>query len=685
MRRLPVTLISLFGVLGVACSAPDGGSSTESNDLTEGDLAGKPFIEQGTFTGPSSGFARNGVETEATFAASCLDGRALVKVLHATTDGRTGYQKLRTPNAEAAYAVEYGVDQMPWDGDAHDLREATPFMWLTIEPGRFEPDSVTGQRELSLGTDIMDDAYYDTPDFLLSDNDMELRARARWDTPTEIRRLLIGNKVGSSVDPLGIKKAAKEDMRRDSASPENIASLDLDARRGFVKWSGGTDQVAVPVRQIYEKLAASAKLPDVGAHKAVLLLEAKIHIRQVRSRLHLNEASWGSVRAVQQLGPDRLTKLTAQIAKARAAAAIPAANQAAVADWEKKAGRALDGSLLAERAAEAVKRADPAADTSPAGLLALATFASSSTFTDEQLEARRVVSEEQSKIYHELGTELDAVRRVIAVASDRALENEPPRFVRWLKSADNAALGTTKSQLALLRTYDRFVELHAALVALPQATRDAQLAAYNEFGRARLAANDGDFKGFTSLTAEQLPALGAQLLNEAVRIYQRQLQASGSATRGLWFDASRQHWVPGAFRQTSNFIIDSTDAAEMFRHADWESIPADQRTAASVLPEDKLLWGTLSNDAQIELGLEQPFVDRIEALEKEAASPARDKQLASATAVYEEYRKMLQQISSLKGTKIMKELKRGGATGCTEWKPIDGAKGVIGMSKLRAR
>jgi hypothetical protein len=46
---------------------------------------------------------------------------------------------------------------------------------------------------------------------------------------------------------------------------------------------------------------------------------------------------------------------------------------------------------------------------------------------------------------------------------------------------------------------------------------------------------------------------------------------------------------------------------------------------------------------------------------------------------------MLQQISSLKGTKIMKELKRGGATGCTEWKPIDGAKGVIGMSKLRAR
>jgi len=84
----------------------------------------------------------------------------------------------------------------------------------------------------------MDDVYYDTADYKLLDNDMALRARARWDSPTEIRRLLVGAKFGSGIDEWGLKRAAKIDVRNDGASAEDIAGLDNATRSGFHNWDG---------------------------------------------------------------------------------------------------------------------------------------------------------------------------------------------------------------------------------------------------------------------------------------------------------------------------------------------------------------------------------------------------------------------------------------------------------------
>jgi hypothetical protein len=618
---------------------------------------------------------------------SCIDGPTLANILRATKDGKTGYQKVRTPNVEAAYAVDYGVDQMPWDSDSHALREQTPFMAMSIESGRYEPDPTkgTGERELSVGTDIMDDAYYDTPDFIVTDNQEELRARARWDTPTEIRRILIGNKVGSTVDPLGIKKDAKEDEREDAASAEQVASLDHDTRRGFVNWTG-TDAAVTPVRQVYESLASAGKLPDVGAHKKVLFLEPKIHLRQVRARFHLNEASWRGVDALVELGPSRIGFVRDQIAKAKASNAVAAARLPAVDAWDTKAASALDGTLLAQRAADAAFQADPTIDKTPAGLLALATYASSTTtVTDAQLEARRVVSEAQSTIFHELASELDAIRRDITMSTDRTFGSEPARFMAWLKSADNAPLGTTKAALALNQTYDAFVAAYQKLITLPQPDQDAQVEAYNAYCTAQKTAGDGDFGDFNPIHSSDLAALGPQLLSEEFKIYQRQLEAAGTAVRTMWFDAARQHFIPSSYRQSGDFIIDSTDSAEYYSDEAWQSIPEAERTAASVLPVEKLLWATLSNDVQIELGQEKPYVDQIEQLEAQPASPARDAQLAGAKMIYDEYQKMLQHVSTLKGPKILKNLKAAGGPACMDWKPIDGAKGIIGFAKLRGK
>jgi hypothetical protein len=61
MKPAHLTVSSLFGLLAFACTAPED-SQSESN-LTEGDLAGKPLIQQSTFAGSTPPFARTGVET----------------------------------------------------------------------------------------------------------------------------------------------------------------------------------------------------------------------------------------------------------------------------------------------------------------------------------------------------------------------------------------------------------------------------------------------------------------------------------------------------------------------------------------------------------------------------------------------------------------------------------------------
>lgn len=586
-------------------------------ELTEADLASKPFLESTTFgTAGSSGWARNDVELEGATSVTCVDGKTLGGLLRATRGGRTTFQRLRRAEAMEAFTVGYGLDEMTWDGDSHRLREASPNVWLTIEDGRFDPDpDEGGERRLSVGTDIMDDIYYDTADYKLLDNDMSLRARARWDSPTEIRRLLIAAKFGSGIDEWGLKRAAKIDIRNDSASAADIAGIDDAARSGFHSWNSARSPIP-PVKEVYERLARAGKLSDVGTHKDVLLLDPKAYLRSTRSRFHLNEASLRDVQTLfNEGGSGRLKAVLAQVATARAAGSIPAGREAAVAAFEAKVTGILEGTGVAARAAAALKNIDPAMDVTATSIAPFLPGANTRLVSQADVRKAKAVSDAVNALYHEAAADLDGVRRTITASDDRTYEDEPDRFIEFLKSEKPNELGR-------ITTVDRFEKIYSDIAALPQPERDARIAAYNTWAQAQKDDGDDDFEEWKALDADGFAKLGVQMTNEKVRVWQRQIEAAGTAANGLWFDKARAYFVPTSRRNTGNFLIDTMDMTEMYSPEAWSSIPAAERTAANTLPADKAFDTVLVNELQIELGLEKPYLERMSEL---SATIAKDR------------------------------------------------------------
>src|SRR3990167_4435907 len=228
----------------------------------------------------------------------------------------------------AAFTYDYPLDEVPWDSDTQAARELIPFVSLTVESGRFEIDPEDGAREVSLGTDLMDDTYYDTPGYTLLGQEVSLRGRARWDTPDMVRRLLIAAKFGTEIDAAGNKTNAKVDIRTDSGSTY-LATLDDDVRRGKTKWNG-SDAIATPIKGVYEQLDMKNALVDIGSHSKVLYLDAKAHLRSTRSRYHMNETRVESMRAIYANATTRINGALSMIDKAQTAGTIPSASTATV-------------------------------------------------------------------------------------------------------------------------------------------------------------------------------------------------------------------------------------------------------------------------------------------------------------------------------------------------------------------
>ncbi|RLB48436.1 MAG: hypothetical protein DRJ42_23210, partial [Deltaproteobacteria bacterium] len=318
-------------------------------------LADRPFIDEDTFAGTSGGgWGRDNVELEATYTATGVTGARLREILVSTDDrGRTTFSRIRKNSDLEAFTYGYGVDEMPWDRDSHNLREDMPYVMLTIESGRFDPDEETGIRELSLGTDIMDDTYFDTQGFDLLHRQLSLRGRARWDDATTIRRLLIAAKSGSTVDEEGIKSASKIDVRKDYPSTEQIASVNFDVMRGTVNWSG-RDTPVEAIRTIYDRMSADGVLLDMQGHHGVMLLEPIAHLRSTRSRLHFNEASLRYVQGLHTAGTERISSAVASAEEMLAAAAVTGADAAVLNDLVALGKGILDHSLIAERANSAL-------------------------------------------------------------------------------------------------------------------------------------------------------------------------------------------------------------------------------------------------------------------------------------------------------------------------------------------
>jgi peptidoglycan hydrolase-like protein with peptidoglycan-binding domain len=566
------------GTSGTTGASGVGGTTATS---TVDPLAGKPFIDSKTFaTMPPYQWARDSVELEAVMGVKGMSKDALLDALAETNNaGRTVYQRLRKPEFANAFTLGYDgsedIDDLRWDSESHELRERQKFVSLTVEDGRYEPDERTGEREVSLGTDKMDDTYYDTANNDLLKNGISVRGRARWDTDTQIRRLLVGVKANSVVDDLGIKSNDKTDIRNDGASAEEIKSLDEDVRRGVVRWNG-RDEPIKPMKGIYDDLRAKGLLPDVGPHEDVLLLEPKVHIRSVRSRYHMNETELSAVRKLYtDGGAPKIQNVKDMIAKARAEQSLTPDEKARLDRLEAQANELLALAKLPDRGWGG----------------APASF--------DELEKDRQLAEATDAKFHAFAEELDGARRILTNAREDTFERTARGFVAWQRSVDRDL--TNKGGLdPFLAKLDRMSE--------------ADLRAFNVHGEQRKAAGDRDFRDFQPITAANRADLRAALHCEVVRVHQRMIEGAGTAARQLYFDEAREFYVPGSNRATSNFIIDTFDLSEYVKHEDWEKIPEAQRTPATPLPRDKVFHATLVAESQIELGMEKAYLDRLKEL-----------------------------------------------------------------------
>jgi hypothetical protein len=632
-------------------------------DRCEIDLDTRPFIDSTTFAGAGTGgWARDNVEVEVVLGVKGLTGQKLrALLLQKDSSGRTLYDRVRKAKIMGAFTYDYPLDEIPWDSDAMAARELMPNVSLTIEPGRYEVDMVSGERELSLGTDLMDDTYFDTPGYTLLAKQVELLARARWDSPELVRRILIAAKFGTEVDADGNKTNAKVDIRNDNGT-SYVAALDNDVRRGKTSWNG-SDQIATPIKGIYEQLDMQNALVDIGTHKKVLYLDPKVHLRSTRSRYHMNEARIESLRAIYANATTRITNTLALIDKAQAAGTIASGDAATVNALETKMRAVLDKTLLAQR----INQANSSLGVTAANLVLPGAQSQPSTAAD--LDKNRIIAETINTVLHEVASDLDDADRMITGAKDEDFDDYADLFHDWRVSVDKAAF-------AAKTTWDSFVNSYTSLSAT--ASRAASIAAFNTFIGSQAAPLDD--AGWTKL--------GLHLNKMVLTVAEHQIETAGIIAHQLWFDQARMFWVPGSSRAFSNFMIDTFDMADMMSAHEWESIPEANRTFKEPLPANKIFNTVLVNELQVELGSEAAYVARLKDLEAKLAASPNDATLKAqhdgAKFVWGQYTEAMKVLTELKGERVLDKLKDAGATGIS-WSAPPDSKGNQALKILAGR
>ncbi len=635
------------------------------------DAEGRPLIHSETFAGTTGGgWTRDAIEMEATFKVSGITGPQLRDVISGVDDrGRPVFNRVRRSKVMEAFTMSYDLDEIPWDSDAHAVREMMPYMAYTIESGRFEPDEdEPEEREISLGTDKMDDTYYDTHDFLLTDNAMSVRGRIRWDTDTAIRRLLIAAKFGSGVDDEGIKRAGKVDVRTEGGT--HAATIDEDVRSGTVPWSGSNRTPIEPIKVVYDKLVELDKLPDVETYKQVLVLDPKAHLRSIRARFHLNFMRNDAMKKVYDNGRSRV-QFVVDYAKAQVAAGSIDSGDLTDVNALITAGEAiLDHSAI-----------DAEAD---AGLKELDAMHADTVFVDAYLdsgnapadvintEKRRVVSEATDRVMHSFAESVDDLDRTLSRTRNLPDDEFVDMFIAWQKSMN--------SSLMIKTTVAPFMPAYEALAAMDPADRATEFEKFNTYGAAQLADGNNDFDDFRNMDEEVFERLGRHLDFEMLKLSDRQIEAAGTIANAIYFEVAREFYIPGSNRPYSNFIIDTTDYTEMMSHDAWISIPEDQRTPASEIPACKVFHSTLVNEVQIELTEIKPFVERVDELKAEleaagGSDPQIEAMLAGSRFILDRFTGALGTIGELKKDGILDELEDNGAPDTVEWVPAEHSKG----------
>ena len=640
----------------------------------EVDLETRPFINANTFAGSTGGgFERDAVELEAAMTVEGITGAKLHEILLDTDSrDRSVFSKIAKASVMEAFTYSYDINEMPWDSESHEAREGLAYLPLSIERDRYQPDEDGGERELRLGTDIMDDIYFDSFDYRLTRNEQILRGRVRWDTADSIRRLLIAAKFGSFVDENGLKRASKLDVRTEGGS--RMATLENDVMRGKSNWSGG-DNPLEPVKEIYDRLNENNRLPDIGNERDVLVLDPKVHLRSTRSRFHLDLASISDMRDFYGNGRQRVRDIQASAQRAVDEGRVTGQTLAAVEDLIAMAEAINDGSLIADRARAELLAIDSGMNVSVSNL-PFPDELSSSAASLQDLEKSRVVAETVDAVFHEFGELVDNVDRDISMTSGLDFDEYVEMFSLWQESAD-ATLERKRTTHAFLARYE---QINGG------ADKAAQIAAFNTFGAAELAAGNDDFEDFETVSDEIWEALGRHLEFETTKYSQRQVEAAGFVGLGLWFDQARETYTPNSNRPFGNFMIDTMDMSEMLTREEWIGMSEAEKKIDVPLDPAKIFHTVLVNEVQIELGNEAAYIDRIAELQAKvdsgSATDDERKRLEGTQFVLGQMSDALLYLSDIKKEKLLDRLDDAGAPNDIRWVPSAASKGATALRRL---
>lgn len=638
------------------------------SDRCLNDLDKRPYIDATTFAGlpNAGGFSRDTIELEATMRITNVKGRLLNEIMNSEDDrGRRGLNRIRRAKIMEAFSFNYNLDEIPWGSDEHDAREQLPYTSYSIESGNYEIDSQDGERELDLGTDYMFDRYYDTPDYTLLQNGIQLRGRIRWDTVDVVRRLLIAAKFDSTVGDDGLKRAAKMDTRTEGG--RYLGTLDDDIRSGKVSWSGSSAPVAA-IRALYDVLVERQVLPTIDGKENVLLLDPRAYLRSERSRYHLDETKTDALSKVYRNGKTQIEAVVKQIDTAIASGKLTGADLEAAEMVKAQAETLLDDSAVRERARQKLMGSNFDAD-----MLSLPNSFGSASNIDE-LEALHAMAESTSEVYHEFAELVDDTDRAITQTDDLPHDDYVDMFISWQKQVN----GFLRPKQVAQPFLSKWEDLNADDMARTQAMEE-----FATFCKMMQDGDDKDFKDFEGVDETIWANLGAHLRFEAMKISQRQIEAAGTISFSLWFDVARSYYFEGSRRTYGNFMIDTLDLTEMLTPEMWHSIPEQDRRADKVLPPEKVFHTTFVNEVQIELTQVEKYIDHINELEEKLKNGEDvERELNGAKAILKHFTDSLITLSEIKGEDIIDETRDFGGPRETDWEPAEYSKGKTALKIL---
>lgn len=650
MKKLK--MIFLGGVLVVNSLAMADGP-TEEELKKQLDSQGRPkFMHSETFDlSRGAPYGRKGTEIEAAFTLKCEnDSVEKRKLLYEKLreDEWDKFKEIRKCKSCTALTSGYDIDTIPWTSSAHEIRESSPYVWLTVEgawgpAGRYSttPDSTLegtryifdpkdsrpykGKNEVSMGTDLMDDYYLDTKDYLLLDNKHTLRARKRWDSfkaedDAILRRILIACKQVNGVDPeTGIKKDLKCDSRLDVRDPNNkqVKYLLANTIRGYQYRNNDTPATF----KLYQNLKEAKVLPDVGKWKGVLLLEPRAFLRSLRSRYHLNETDTKRLVEFYQNAFSKLSWLENETELLLARKEELKLGQETVNALEE-----LKGLASPEKVRETIV-AGLEDEISTLDVKSLDRLITEPSANDEdELAKIKLLSEKAYKVLHEIGNKIDESKEFLTLDKDWGGDNED--YLEWFKEWRISKLDNKRgkdsrdskkelpnSQQDKKRTLTTYFYWYGEFNKILKDANFAELLKeLNAFGAQEKTSENRLFRDFEEFTEENFKRLYFAFMDELIPVLGRQVEAGGTAAKGLWFETARRIYAPYSYRNTGNILIDTIDVTGMFRPKAWEGVPFEKQTNKNEPNIDEVFHATLVNEVQIELGSETGILNTLNAI-----------------------------------------------------------------------